>query len=75
MKPRPRGKGKAALSFETQKAQAEWDSAYGIHILPQVNLNPLSEKCRRRTRNEADANKAFNDQLDTAAAAKQDLQQ
>ena len=71
VKPRPRGKGKAALSFETQKAQAEWDSAYGdTHFATGKPKPTMSERVAEGAQEiEADANKAFNDQLDAAAAA------
>ena len=71
VEPRPRGKGKAALSFETQKAQAEWDSAYGdTHFATGKPKPTMSERVAEGAQEiEAGANKEFNDQLDAAAAA------
>ena len=66
VKPRPKGKGAKA-----QIAQAEWDSAYGdSHFATGKPKPTMSERVAEGAQEiEADANKAFNDQLDAAAAA------
>ena len=66
VKPRPKGKG-----AEAQIAQAEWDSAYGdSHFATGKPKPTMSERVAEGAQAiEADANKAFNDQLDAAAAA------
>ena len=66
VKPRPKGKGAKA-----QIAQAEWDSAYGdSHFATGKPKPTMSERVAEGAQEiEADANKAFNDQLDAAANA------
>ena len=66
VKPRPKGKGAKA-----QIAQAEWDASFKDSYLATGKPKPtMSEQVAEGAQEiEADANKAFNDQLDAAAAA------
>ena len=66
VKPRPKGKGAKA-----QIAQAEWDDAFAdSHFATGKPKPTMSERVAEGARDiEADSNKAFNDQLDAAAAA------
>jgi len=66
VEPRPKGKGAKA-----QIAQAEWDTSFkDSHFATGKPKLTMSERVAEGAQEiEADANKAFNDQLDDAAAA------